>query len=1377
MNTKLLLAMAVVLLITSIDGRSQTAKEAIPLKIDNISIEDGLSHIGVTCFCSDEKGFVWIGTYDGLNRYDGSNFVTYYHHPDDSTSLIHNRVSDILNIDSEYLLVGTERGLTIFNKKSESFQFLQADQTSELNSVRINRLYKDRAGRIWILTGNGLVYVLNDQMQEIKKISFNDLMPRGSLQDICQIGSDQFIISTTSSLIAVTSTFQFYEVSKIDRHGAAMRKLVKTDHDHLLVATDQGVFNWTFKIDESTKFVRLEQQDNLLPEVECISMMKGLQDGIWVGSKSNGAFLLTSNENNYTIQNFTNDADAPGGLSSNWITALHEDRIGGIWLGTSEQGVDRFNVDRSVFQTYGVESDQPYGIKNDYIISSAVLQNGLVLIGNRKKGISFFDPLTNQFVASFFNDKPIRHKTILSVYEDRKGVIWISGGGKLFRLFPGQKNLEVMNNRDLIGARDLNIYSFCEDDDGFLWIGARQGLFRLDVDINNNVASVLSFNGSDNESHPLDKKVISTIYNDPINNNLWIGTWHNGLYRMNTSGEEVHAADFQVQNFRFTPDDQASLREDFVSCILRSTNKQLWIGTEGGGISRYVSDADGFIHYSVDDGLSNHVVKNIQEDRQGRLWISTNNKLDLFNPGITEFKSFSVNDGLQSNYFTKAASRLGDGRMLLGGNGGVSVFNPDRIGENNYLAVPEFGRFQLSYKAIHPNEKVDGHILLPRSLSHTSTIELEHHQNVFSIEMLGIHFDDSDDLIFKYRLKGYDKDWLMASTDNRLAAYTNVPHGKYTFEFSVANGFNEWSPEVKTIDIIIHPPFWLSIWAYILYVVAVIIILFIVFAVLINIERLKHNVKLEQFEQQKKQEVHDVKLKFFTNISHEFRTPVALILGPVETLLNQFANNDNVRHNLLLIRKQGNYLLKLLDQLLEFRKAESEALELKCHRSDIVDHVKLIYKGFEGQAGRKNITYRFHQSGSIDMWFDPNKVEKIIYNLISNALKYTPQGGKVEVSVRINENQKMEVKVSDNGPGLEPEEAQHVFDRFYRSESTAESGTGIGLALAKSLAKLHQGELDVSSTKGEGSTFCLTLQKTDDYLAEDQKVMTHPLVYRTTNHEEVGSLSDQSRTIETPEIEGGKTILLVEDHCEMREFLKDTLSQHYKVEVADNGRAAFAKACEKMPDIIISDVMMPVMTGIELLEQIKKETMTCHIPVILLTAKNEIADKFEGLEMGADDYIAKPFHIDHLLIRINNLLANRERLHQRYRAGLSLEDTEAEVPESSRDADFINALHLITDQNMQDVDFSTDELCKAMFISRTGFYKKLKALTGQTPGEFLKLYRTKKAGELLKTGEFSVSEVIGQVGFKSRSHFYKCFKDMFGVLPADYIKKEESLKD
>jgi len=734
---------------------------------------------------------------------------------------------------------------------------------------------------------------------------------------------------------------------------------------------------------------------------------------------------------------------------------------------------------------------------------------------------------------------------------------------------------------------------------------------------------------------------------------------------------------------------------------------------------------------------------------------------------------------LKSAFFNTVALTLSNNEMVFGGNEGITIFDPLKLEDNNFVPVAEFGDFQLSYKKVHPGEKINGKVLIEKNLAYTKEIHLKHFQNTFSIELLGINFDNPEDNYCRYRLKGYDQEWIFTNLTNSLANYSNVAPGEYVFEFDVSNDKNVWSANPKQLTVLISPPFWKTGWAYTIYIVLFLGIIITIFYFFLNMERLKSNLRIEQIEKEKEKEINDIKLRFFTNISHEFKTPVSLILAPVENLIQKFNENDSIKRNLSMIQDQANYLLRLVDQLLEFRKVEKENLELNCIEKDIVSFVRNIVKGFNPKSVEKNIRYDFRTEVEVlKVWFDPSKIEMIVYNLLSNAFKFTPSKGSISVFIETDTNFVI-IKVIDSGPGIPKEEQEKIFERFYQSNSTAQlHGTGIGLTLSKSLTLLHQGELNVESELGNGATFILKLQLGEEHFSEKEIIDSDTEILNSlvnvdhsidTNSKEDQDGFEEKNNINLP------TLLLVEDNFQMRKYLMEVLGESYHVISADNGNDGFLMACNKVPDIIVSDVMMPGIDGVELVEKLRNEIITSHIPIVLLTVKNEFDSYIRGIKTGADDYISKPFHIEHLLVRINNLLENRTRLRLRYSKDIGEDSNMLDEHFSNRDAEFIHTLYAIAEKSLDNSDFSADDFSRAVFMSRTNFYKKLKALTNQTPGEFLRSYRVKRAGEFLRSGEYSVSQVTQMVGFKSRSHFYQCFKSFYGELPTEFMRNKEEI--
>lgn len=1343
------------------------------VKFEKYSIGEGLSHLGVSSFCQDNKGFLWVGTYDGLNRFDGINFKIYKHIPDDSTTLINNRVRCIFEHSSGRLFIGTEGGISEYNPELETFNKFNFN-ASENSSVAVLQMFEDSEKRLWILTNKNVAYVMdlkNNDLKSLFLVSSDGSTPI-LYNDILEDDTGLIWLATSHGLICYQKDLQYVKLDVPPfLNSSLIRCIEKDDENNLWIS-----FGSTLR-----KLSRVQKEASIVLSVATIFRLKSpvlsltidKKSNIWAGSAKEGIFRLVKNKNSYgQIENYSYKASSRESVSSNWISSIYEDRFGNIWLGTAEKGINKYTYNKELF----LNIDRSAGLGSNYVLDLFQYNSEKVLCGTRS-GISVFNIQSEQVEESWFDDSffDIENNGVPAIYRDRNDFLWVGTAGGLFYL----KSESDLNIKELIPRpfSNMTIVGITEDKLGNLWIGTAGGLFRLTFGKKPKISNFLDFNKrTDNIANNVR---VSDFYVDPVDSSLWIGSWYSGLFHISTTGDEQSVDDFEIENYKFIPGNAGTLRSNFVSAVLHDKNGDLWVGTEGGGFSKLdrTSGTNSFVHYTEAEGLSNNVVKSILEDSSGRLYIGTNFKLNVFDPKTTTFHYYDVNDGLKSDYFNRVAILLSNGEMAFGGNEGITIFDPNKMDAPSQIPIPEFGDFQLSYKTVYPGEKTDGKVIIEKGLAATKEIHLDHHQNTFSIELLGISFDHPEVNPYRYRLTDYDQGWIYTKPANNMASYSNVPPGEYLFEFYVSNNEGEWSAEPKRLSIIISPPFWKTVWAYTLYVILLIGIVITVFYILLNIERLKNNLRIEQLEKEKEKEVNDLKLRFFTNISHEFKTPVSLILGPAETLIKKFRENDGVKRNLLMIHEQANYLLRLLDQLLEFRKVENESVKLKCVEKDIVFFVKHLYRGFDTKSIEKNIKYNFHcEEKQIMLWFDPSKVEMIVYNLLSNAFKFTQPGGTITVIIE-KESEFVCVKVEDNGPGISEDEQQKVFERFYQSQSEANlHGTGIGLSLSKSLAILHHGDLKVASEKGKGTCFTLMLKQGKDHLLAEQAILTKGEITESLiiaddfkkSADETISLGQNGEE----QRKGFPKLLLVEDNYQMRKYLEEILTEHYQVISTDNGIDGFDIACSKMPDIVVSDVMMPGIDGVQLTEKLKNEVVTSHIPIILLTAKNEFASYIEGIETGADDYINKPFHIDHLLVRIKNLLDNRKRLRARYERSFKDNTPELKDQLSNRDHEFVNSLYQIAEQNLDNSDFSADDFSKAVYMSRTNFYKKLKALTDQTPGEFLKTYRVKKAGELLSSGEYSVSQVALMVGFKSRSHFYQSFKNFHGELPTDFISKK-----
>ncbi len=1337
------------------------------VRFENYSISDGLSHLGVSSFYHDSKGFLWIGTYDGLNRFDGINYKVYKHNPDNPNSLLNNRVRCILEHSTGKLLIGTEVGLSVYNPELELFEELKIGGFKD--QVTVMKLFEDSNNRLWILTNKDAVHVLDFKTGNQKNLIFNsnNLVDKVVFHDIVEDDNGYIWLASTNGLICYQKDFKQFTLENLPFLEARKLRTIELDNNNnLWLAFKSTVLGLSLTYSGDTIEVDSFQTFNI--ESIVTSILSDSKGNIWASSTNEGVFRLIGANNFRTVENYMFDPLLPGSISSNWISEIYEDEFGTIWFGTAEKGIDKYSYNEIAF----LNIDQSAGLIDNYILELCQFDEERLIIGTRR-GISVFNFAEEHIEDVWFDDSDLRDKNaqVSAIFKDKNEYLWIGISGGLYYLLPGSKHPEPLENLP-IQLSSMYIASVIEDDDENLWVGTTSGVFRISFDKKPVVSNFLDFNSR--TDNLLDNKKVSVLYLDPKDGSLWMGTWYNGLYHIAINGNEKNVDDFEIKHYHYKSGNSKSLRSNFISVILRAKNGELWIGTEGGGLSILPHNNDdlGFIHYSEDHGLSSNVVKTVLEDDLGRLFLGTNYKLNVLYPQNKEITYFGINDGLKSEFFTTAAIKLSTNEMVFGSNMGITFFDPAETGNNNVTPSPEFGDFLLSYKKVHPGEAIDGDILLKKSLSYSKRIHLKYFQNTFSIELLGVGFDHPEDSYYRYRLNNFDQDWIYTNPINNMASYTNVPPGEYLFEFNVSNTRNEWSGVPKQMLIKVTPPFWKTWVAYIIYTILLISLIVTVFKILLNIERLRNNIKLGELEKDKEKEVNDIKLKFFTNISHEFKTPVSLILGPVESLVKECKNNEKLKYNLLIIHEQANYLLRLVNQLLEFRKVEKESIKLKCVEDDIISFIRKIIKSFNPRFYEKNIQYSLLCNvEEISVWFDPSKIEMIIYNLLSNAYKFTPKGGAVVVRIE-KQAKNVVIEVEDNGAGVPIEEQSKIFDRFYQSTSSSHfQGTGIGLTLSRSLARIHHGDLTVSSEQGKGTVFTLSLPLGMEHFNKDELVQLE-----SEKLEDLVLLSDEypisqenSEGIEKKknEIRNLPSLLIVEDNYRLREYLINVLSEHYNVLSAGDGNEGFSLALSHVPEIIVSDVMMPVMDGIQLVKKLKNEILTSHIPIILLTVKNEIDSYIEGLEIGAEDFISKPFHIEHLLARLKNIIENRARLRSRYSQDFNDNTDCLDQSFSIKDTEFINTLYEIAEENLDNTDFSSDEFSKAVYMSRTNFYKKLRALTDQTPGEFMRLYRVKRANDLLSTGEHSVSQVVHMIGFKSRSHFYQCFKSIYGKLPGE----------
>ena len=1003
--------------------------------------------------------------------------------------------------------------------------------------------------------------------------------------------------------------------------------------------------------------------------------------------------------------------------------------------------------------------------------------------------------------------------TAYFILQDSKGIIWIAtkGNGLVRAEQTSPTGLSYKLTRyqhdanDMYSLSDNNVYCVYEDHHGRIWAATFAGGINY-ISQGEHGETVFINHRNNLKGYPIDVCYKARFITSDNNGRLWVGTT-TGAVAFDENFKKPE--DIQFHHFSRVPNDTKSLSNNDVHWIIATQQKELYLATFGGGLNKLISiseDGHGeFKSYSVLDGLSSDVLLSIREDHKQNLWISTENGICKFVPSGERFENYDERSISFRVRFSEAASTLtSGGDMLFGTSNGLFMFSPDSIRKSSYVPPVVFSKLMVANEDVIPGEKS----ILKVDLDDTQELVLSHDENIFSVQYAALDYTNPQNIQYAYILDGFEKQWTFADRQ-RSVTYTNLPKGDYIFRVRSTNSDGVWVDNERILNITILPSFWETPLAYVLYVCFVLLIIFVAVYILFTIYRLKHEVSVEQ-------QISDIKLRFFTNISHELRTPLTLIAGPVEQVLKNDKLPADAREQLVVVERNTNRMLRLVNQILDFRKIQNKKMKMQVQQLNVVAFVRKIMDNFESVAEEHNIDFLFQtEKEALNLWVDADKFEKIVFNLLSNAFKYTPNGKMITVFIREDEGM-VSVGVQDQGIGIAENKRKSLFVRFENlvdKNIFNQASSGIGLSLVKELVEMHKATISVDSRLGEGSCFKVDFLKgkehynsSVEFILEDSAA---PLSMERIVDIANSSLQTEAAIVDAPDLKvsaakeeaeessSKELMLLVEDNQELRSFLRSIFASTYRVVEASDGMEGWSKALKYLPDIIISDVMMPEKDGIEMTRELRADMTTSHIPIILLTAKTTIESKLEGLEYGADDYITKPFSATYLQARVENLLMQRKKLQNFYRdslthvtvsetpvaqgetlAGHASAEPESSVAEepampemSPNDRKFMDKLVDLMEQNMDNGELVVDDLVRELAVSRSVFFKKLKTLTGLAPIEFIKEMRIKRAAQLIETGEFNMTQISYMVGINDPRYFSKCFKAQVGMTPTEYREK------
>ncbi len=1330
----------------------------------------GISQKSVTVITQDSYGFMWFGTRFGLNKFNGVNYEV-LDDPSGKAFAESSYIRDLSVDDKGDIWIATEgAGISKYIYLEDRFVTYkhQENNSNSLSSNNINSILLDKTGSLWVATASKGLNKLDLATGNVERFWSNVDDPSSlSNNDVTDIEEDHqgnLWVGTWDGINLYdkkSSRFITYTVkNQPELESDKVRRFLKTK-DLLWVGCQRGIYTINYD-DGKYQFKKISSNNkkalDRLYQFPVMSITEDVEGKIWIGTENGGLFIYDPVTKNLLEKPLV---DPEGSTISNSIWSIYADKLGVIWIGTFNGAVAKVDPYHHRFRHIRNKANRDSEISHNMVSSFASDKNGKVWIATDGGGLNYFDLAKNEVERHYDMSQYGGSNAIVDLLVDRNNDLWIAAweGGVTRRSYKNS-SVEIFRTSDQIdkGPCGNDIFDIMEDHLGNVWIGAfRDGVSIYDTQ--NKKFKHLPVEDESKLSLP-GRRVISL--HEDSDHAIWIGTQGHGVFKVKVD-EGYNITELKV--YELNENDDSSLGHNIALFVFEDSKNNIWLGTEGGGLNLYNKDKDSFTRFTTKDGLPSNLIYSMQEDNSGYLWLSTNNGLCKFHPESMTINTFDVVDGIQSSEFiTRSSFKNQEGELFFGGVNGFNRFYPEVLVTNENIPEVYITRFNL-----HGIDQTTGF----GSIQASEKIQLEYDENDFSLEYAVLNYAQSQKNQYAYMLEGYDEDWIF--TDQYLpVSYTNVPPGTYTFKIKGSNNNDIWNQQGASVIISISKPWWGTYLAFVIYSLFVLSGLVWVYRGLVKRERLKKNLEIEHLELNKLVELDEMKSRFFANISHEFRTPLTLILGPLKSLINGTYKGEP-KSQYRIMQRNAERLLRLINQLLDLSKLESGNMKLQASQQDAVKFLKPIAHAFTSYAEKQYIDYKcVFPSMDIPMYFEKDKLEKIVVNLLSNAFKYTAEFGKVRFEVSMTDTH-LVLTIEDTGVGIAEDQLELIFNRFYQiTDDKKQKGTGIGLALTKELVDLHQGNIHVESQIGKGTCFTVQLPLGEEHLKEEEKTYGSEERATLESNIEIG-LTAESALNAREEIGEPKDdeddlpiILIAEDNEDMRTFISEHLVTNYKILEACNGEEARSLAKEHIPDVIVSDIMMPEMNGYELCEAIKKDAKTCHIPIILLTAKasNESAER--GFEIGADYYVTKPFNPKLLELRIKNILKTRDGLKNQLfnQEDFDLEPKEVKI--ASKDQEFLKKLISFIEDNIDNSELNVDHICREIGLSRTQLYRKLKGLVGQSANEFIRSLRLKRAAQLLKQNEMTIAEVTYQVGFNDLQYFRFCFKKQFGVNPSEY---------
>ncbi len=1356
------------------------AQDSPTFKFEHITVNEGLPHSDAMCMVQDSAGFIWVGTNSGVSKYDGHVLKNYDLPVNPYNGLPSNRVAAIhLDAHNQIWVASGSAGLSLFDKSHDSFVNVATLASPQVNAqalallriCNVLTIASDLYNRIWIGTRTHGLFVLTfieGKLQAIEQLPLHQEQSYGVSALLFDKAGTLWIGTTQRGLWKVIPhTTQPIQTSFTEWN---IQCLYTDFQGNLWIVTQNDLY--IIKKDQTQQQSLSPTHLLFLPELDCVFIDSFKH--LWLGTNYGLYYcaelpnpdqpLTLSQWQRKLVRLLPEDGNAFS-INSGRIHYIIEDQTRNLWLAASSGGLNKVDLERKPFYLIQRQFGNQPTLPSNYINSMLKDRNNQDLWIGTRNGFTRYN-LQNHRYTNFYAAALNGDATGLDVstfYQLADGTLWV---GTRYRGIIVLKN----NQKSVIlNAGDMSLYAtsiekIVEDPWGTLWVATfEKGLLRFDK-----TGRFLQRFSAENKNFPSNQ--CTFLLPIPHSNQMWISTREQGVFKVAITQTGLKI----VQHFHYEAQNPKSLSSNYAWPLALDKASNLWVGTIGAGLNK-ITPQGKVERWSF--GYRN--AESLAIDKQGNIWIGGDGLVRL-NPITRQSIHYDVGDGLQSNSFKiGSVCQDQDGYYYFGGIKGITYFKPEEIKPNSQAPVVRLTTLRIFNKEVKVGENINNRILLTQPLDQTTSLTIAPNENSFSIEFVGLNYKNPKKNQYAYKLLGYNSDWIYTDYTQRIATFSNLDAGDYTLLVKANNGEGYWSAKPAAIHLTVLPPWYKTWWAFLLYTLLIGGAFYQYQKATLARQALKNAVIMEKYKVDKEKEMTDLKLRFFTNVSHELRTPLTLILGPVEELAS---TEHQQKDKVMLILQQTRKLLDLVNQLLDFRKVESGNAQLRASYGNIVPLIQEIFLIFQLKAQEQGIAYTITlPDDALEMYFDSSKLEIVLTNLLSNAFKYTPKGSQISVTVtsvgspqqeavfhrQALVNNYIQITIQDYGVGMSATELEKIFDPYYQASHTETlkiRGTGIGLSLVKQWVEAHKGKIQVTSEIGKGTTFHLQLPFGKAHLSSQMIVKTDEISEQAPTN----LTPSENLQVLNPELLTAK-VLVVEDNYELRNYLQQLCEAHYDVITAVDGIDGWHKALEHLPDLVISDIMMPNADGLDLCQRIKQNPKTMHIPVLLLTARASVTHEVEGLEMGADEYMAKPFNPLVLNAKVASMLYNRLQLRTYYQKQLLLEPSLPSIPDETRI--LLEKAMSIVEANLTNPTFTVQTLVKDMGMSQSAFYRQIKALTGQSVVEFIRDVRLKRAAQLLSHGNLRVAEVALMVGIEDVKYFRKMFQQTYEISPSEYAKK------